>query len=105
VTWYNDQVTAGNGQVSWADAPDKYKLLMYQKYMALNGIESLETWNDYRRNGRFPDVPLSAASNRVGDKVPFRLLYDPNEYLYNANNANAQGPIDMFTSKIWWMPD
>jgi hypothetical protein len=105
VTWYNDQVTAGNGQVSWADAPDKYKLLMYQKYMALNGIESLETWNDYRRNGRFPDVPLSAASNRVGDKVPFRLLYDQNEYLYNANNANAQGPIDMFTSKIWWMPD
>jgi hypothetical protein len=104
-TWYTEQVAAANDNVSWADAPDKYKLLMFQKYMALNGIASLETWNDYRRNGRFPDVPLSAASSRIGSVVPIRLLYDQNEYRYNADNVNAQGAIDMFASKIWWMPD
>jgi hypothetical protein len=103
--WYNEQVDTGNDRVSWAAAPDKYKLLMYQKYMALNGIESLETWNDYRRNGRFPDVPLSAASSLVGDKVPIRLLYNQDEYRYNTDHVKAQGPIDMFSSKIWWMPD
>jgi len=103
-TWYNDQATAGNDRVDWAAAPDKYKLLMYQKYMALNGIDALETWTDYRRNGRFPDVPVSAASTRVGDQVPLRFLYDQNEYRYNADHVNAQGRIDMFTSPIWWMP-
>ncbi len=102
--WYNEQATADNERISWAAAPDKYKLLMYQKYMALNGIESLETWNDYRRNGRFPDLPVSEAPARTANVIPLRILYDQNEYLYNSDNVNAQGRIDMFASKIWWMP-
>jgi hypothetical protein len=77
---------------------------MNQKYMALNGIDPLETWNDYRRNGRFPDLPVSEAATRVGSGIPFRILYNQSEYQFNSNNVNAQGPIDMFTSKIWWMP-
>lgn len=103
-TWYNAQVVASNPKISWAAAPDKYKLLMYQKYMAFNGIEPMETWTDYRRNGRFPDVPVSLAPARVSDLVPVRLLYNENEYLVNADNVNAQGQIDMFTGRIWWMP-
>ncbi|MGN7720116.1 SusD/RagB family nutrient-binding outer membrane lipoprotein [Chitinophaga sp. 22620] len=101
-TWYAQQIA--NPRVSWAAAPDKYKLLMYQKYMAFNGIEPLETWTDYRRNGRFPDIPASVSPQRVGNVVPFRLLYNRNEYIVNANNVNAQGTINIFTSKIWWMP-
>ncbi|WP_168208709.1 SusD/RagB family nutrient-binding outer membrane lipoprotein [Chitinophaga sp. XS-30] len=101
-TWYIQQ--AANPNVSWAAAPDKYKLLMFQKYMAFNGIEPLETWTDYRRNGRFPDLPVSASPQRVGNAIPFRLLYNSNEYIVNPKNVNAQGQLDIFTSKIWWMP-
>lgn len=101
-TWYASQTA--NPRVNWAAAPDKYKLLMYQKYMAFNGIEPLETWTDYRRNNRFPDIPPSVSPQRIGNVIPFRLLYNKNEYIVNAKNVNAQGTIDIFTSKIWWMP-
>lgn len=103
-TWYDDEVTAGNTNVSWAAAPDKYKLLMYQKYMAFNGIEPLETWTDYRRNGRFPAIPASVDPGRTGNLVPLRLEYNQNEYIVNTANVNEQGKIDIFNDKIWWMP-
>lgn len=103
-TWYNTETTAGNVNVSWAAAPDKYKLLMFQKYMAFNGIEPMEAWTDYRRNGRYPNIPISLDPARVGNTLPFRLLYNSNEYIVNAANVNAVGPINIFTSKIWWMP-
>ena len=102
--WYAAQVAAGNGQVSWAAAADKYKLIMIQKYHAFNGIEPMETWVDYRRNGRFPNVPPSLSPQRVGNTIPFRLLYDQTEYELNQEHVTAQGEINVFTSKIWWMP-
>lgn len=101
-SWYVTQTA--NPRVNWAAAPDKYKLLMYQKYMAFNGIEPIETWTDYRRNNRFPDIPASVSPQRVGNTIPFRLFYNQNEYLVNTKNVNAQGMLDIFTSKIWWMP-
>jgi len=101
-TWYASQ--ASNPSINWNAAPDKYKLLMYQKYMAFNGIEPLETWTDYRRNGRFPNIPASVDPARIGNTIPYRLAYDDKEYVVNANNVNAQGTINVFTSKIWWMP-
>jgi hypothetical protein len=102
--WYNEQTAAENQQVSWASATDKYKLLMIQKYHALNGIDAMETWVDYRRNGRFPNIPASLSPQRVGNTIPFRILYDQEEYELNRENINKQGPINVFTSKIWWMP-
>lgn len=101
-TWYAQE--AANPKVSWAAAPDKYKLLMFQKYMAFNGIEPFEAWVDYRRNGSFPDIPLSYDPTRTSDKMPIRLPYPVSESLLNKENLEAQGTIDPFTSKIWWMP-
>lgn len=103
-TWYNAQANLSNVNVSWQAAPDKYKLIMFQKYMALNGIEPLEIWNDYRRNGRYPDLPVSADPSRLANVIPIRLVYPQDEYIVNKDNVNAQGPINMFTGKIWWMP-
>lgn len=102
--WYAEQVTTNNPNVSWQAAPDKYKLLMFQKYMAFNGIEPFEAYVDYRRNGRYPDIPPSVDPSRAADKIPIRSLYDAQEYQNNAENVKAQGEIDIFTSKIWWMP-
>jgi hypothetical protein len=102
--WYDGQVAAANVNVSWNAAPDKYKLLMLQKYHAFNGIEPMETWVDYRRNGRYPDIPASLSPQRTGSTIPYRLLYDLAEYELNQENVNKQGTINLFTSKIWWMP-
>lgn len=103
-TWYTQEVAAGNQQVSWAAAPDKYKLLMFQKYMAFNGIEPFESYVDYRRNNSFPDIPLSYDPARVGNKMPVRAPYPVSEMQLNKEHVAAQGTIDIFTSKIWWMP-
>ena len=102
--WYASETTAANPQVSWAAATDKYKLLMFQKYMAFNGIEPFESWVDYRRNGAFPVIPLSLDPGRVGDRMPVRAPYPAKELEQNKENLLAQGTIDVFTSKIWWMP-
>ncbi|WP_295128912.1 SusD/RagB family nutrient-binding outer membrane lipoprotein [uncultured Chitinophaga sp.] len=102
-TWYIQETAAGNQSVSWTAAPDKYKLLMFQKYMAFNGIEPFETWVDYRRNG-YPNLPLSYDDARTADRMPIRAPYPYSEALLNKENLEAQGTIDPFTSKIWWMP-
>lgn len=103
-SWYNAQVTAGNPRVSWSAAPDKYKLLMSQKYTALNGIDPIESWTDYRRNGRYPDVPLSADPGKVANTLPIRFDYTPDSYSTNGANISLFGTVNVFTSKIWWMP-
>jgi len=77
---------------------------MYQKYMAFNGIEPFESWVDYRRNGAFPVIPLSYDPGRKGDRLPIRAPYPAKELTQNKENLLAQGTIDVFTSKIWWMP-
>ena len=100
--WYLSQ--ANNPRVSWTAAPDKYKLIMYQKYIGLNGIDPIETWVDYRRNNRFPDLPVSVDPTRIGNTIPFRLVYSPDEIISNGANVKALGEINAFTGKIWWMP-
>jgi hypothetical protein len=102
--WYVAETNAANINVSWDHAPDKYKLLMFQKYLALNGINAKETWTDYRRNGAYPDIPLSASPDRTSQVLPVRLPYPSYEYQFNQANVSAQGTINIFTSKIWWMP-
>ena len=102
--WYAQQVSANNPEVSWTAAPDKYKLLLFQKYISFNGIDFFEAWTDYRRNGGYPQITLSADPARVSDKLPIRMLYPPDEYINNTVNVQKEGSIDPFNSKIWWMP-
>jgi len=102
--WYAGEVSSGDASVSWQDSPDKYKLLMLQKWAAFNGIEPHEAYTDYRRNGSFPNLPLSLDPGRLKNSLPIRQYYPIGEYERNADNVNAEGAIDPFTSKIWWMP-
>jgi hypothetical protein len=80
----------------------KQEKIIYQKYLALNSIASVEAWDDYRRTG-FPKLPTSiqsgiAAGTRA-DRLPTRLLYPLNEI--STNNANVPTGITT-TSKIFW---
>ena len=87
---------------SWTLATDKIKLIITQKWAAMQTLNFIEPWAEYRRTG-FPPIPLSTSSSR-GARIPLRLKYPQTEYDLNGANVNSQGAIDQFTSKIWWMP-
>lgn len=96
--------------------------IISQKWFALNGVNSLEVWTDYRRlgynevvsassvNDRFvygagvgydPGPPISVAPQNTSTKIPVRYLYPQTEYNYNAANVAAEGVIDRY-SRIFW---
>lgn len=101
--WYAGQDDANNVNVSYSDASDKLKLVLYQKYVAMNGSNHLEAWTDYRRNGAYPAIPLSINPGRTSLVLPIRLQYPQREYDLNEAAVVANGTISQFTSKIWWM--
>jgi hypothetical protein len=78
--------------------------IILQKWAALNGIDPVESWSDWRRLGIPADLPVSIYPGTTATHVPFRLLYPTSEYSYNGANVNAQGTINNLTSKIFWMP-
>jgi len=95
-------LAASSSVSNWNLATDKLTLIMTQKWAAMNGINDIESWSDYRRLNIPADVPISnnpAASVR---KVPVRLLYPQSEYNYNPDNVLAEGTISQFTTRIFW---
>ena len=97
--------------------------VLSQKWFALNGINSLEVWTDYRRVpykevvpssnitehfrygsgvGYDPGPPISVSPQNTSTKIPVRYLYPQTEYNYNVANVSAEGTIDPFTSRIFW---
>lgn len=87
--------------------------IIFQKYVALNSIDVIESYVDYRRfNASFmPTGYISVNPSRINtttNKLPNRFLYPQEEYTLNSANVLAQGNIDnntIFTgSKIFWQP-
>ncbi|HZK63301.1 MAG TPA: SusD/RagB family nutrient-binding outer membrane lipoprotein [Puia sp.] len=83
---------------------NKINTIILQKWAALNGIDPLESYSDWRRLGIPSDLPVSVYPGTTATHIPFRLLYPTSEYHYNAAHVNAQGNINAFTSRIFWMP-
>ncbi|MEO6612395.1 MAG: SusD/RagB family nutrient-binding outer membrane lipoprotein [Chitinophagaceae bacterium] len=110
-------VTPGN-------APGGIATIISQKWFALNGVNILEVWTDYRRvpfssvatmagastthftygtPGGFAAGPtISVAPQNTSTQIPVRYLYPQTEYNYNSANVGAQGTIDPFSSRIFW---
>ncbi|MBC7873151.1 MAG: SusD/RagB family nutrient-binding outer membrane lipoprotein [Ferruginibacter sp.] len=98
--------------------------ILTQKYFALNGINALEVWTDYRRvpfssvattagastthftygpaGGYTPGPSISVAPQNTSTVIPVRYLYPQAEYNYNSANVGAQGTINQFTSRVFW---
>ncbi len=93
-----------NGNTNYATSSNKIKTIITQKWAALNGFDPLESYSDWRRLNIPPDLPVSIYPGNTHDHIPYRLLYPTSEYNYNADNVNAEGTIDPFTDKIFWMP-
>ncbi|MCY7310203.1 MAG: SusD/RagB family nutrient-binding outer membrane lipoprotein [Chitinophagaceae bacterium] len=98
--------------------------IISQKWFALNGLNPLEVWSDYRRvpfssvstlagasttsftygtAGGFSAGPkISVAPQNTSRVIPVRYLYPQTEYNYNSANVGAQGAINQFTSRVFW---
>jgi hypothetical protein len=102
--------------------------ILSQKWFALNAVDPLEIWTDYRRvpysevatkvlstgqsaptdhfvygdgGGFTPGPTISVAPQNTSTKIPVRYLYPQTEYNYNAANVGGEGTIDRYT-KIFW---
>lgn len=128
--WYSTQVTLANKNVDWdlnTTAAEKSRLLIFQKYLSMNGIDPLQVWNDFRRytggvaqvdpdptkyapgnpgTGSYPYLDLSMNPGRSSSVIPVRMLYPQRELELNTANVPQAGVKsgDQFTVKIWWMP-
>jgi hypothetical protein len=83
--------------------------ILQQKWFAMNNINELEIWTDWRRTdviyglpGTYDPGPPVSVDPGAASSIPKRLLYPTNEYSYNAANVAAEGNINYFTDRIFW---
>lgn len=94
-----------------ATTQEKLEAILTQKYIALNFVNSDESWNEYRRT-KYPTIVNTAGANGVQtfasstsestrpDHLPTRILYPSSEGSYNS--ANVPKGISVFSSLIFW---
>ena len=88
--------------INFDASTNKLRAIITQKWCALNGLNPMPIWTDYRRTG-FPDfIHWSQDPARKNDTPNVRLLYPQTEINTNNDNVLAQGDINPFTSKIFW---
>jgi hypothetical protein len=88
--------------VNYDAAPNKVKTILTQKWISMIGISPTTLWTDYRRSG-YPDfIHWSQEPQKKNPTPPVRLLYPQTEINVNNDNVLAVGPINAFTSKIFW---
>ena len=94
---------AGVNNVNFDASTNKLAAIIQQKWASENSLNPFESWSDYRRLGLPADVPISIEPSVTVKQIPVRLFYPQTEYSFNTTNVNAQGTINQFTSKIFWI--
>jgi hypothetical protein len=90
--------TQARNLVNWNTSTNKLEAIITQKWLAVNGIDAIQSWFDYSRTGFPKNLPLPATASAT-DR-PFRLAYPASEYTANGRNLPAQPNV--FTAKIFW---
>ena len=93
--YYNQPIL----NVSWDNSPNKIEAIITQKWVALNGTSSIESWIDLTRTGYPTGLPIPAESD---GQRPVRLLYPSSEIARNSDNVPAQTSDDVFTNFPFW---
>lgn len=81
-----------------ASAGHELEAIITQKWIALNGLDAVQSWFDYSRTGFPADLPVSAQAS-TSDR-PVRLFYPVSEK--TGNSVNVPEQPDAFTDKIFW---
>lgn len=91
--------TAPDAAIATAVSVDaKVKLIITQKYYAMNGTQGFEAWTEYRRTGYPTFLVISKVSLLAPGLKPVRFLY-PNSEL--VSNLNYPGTVPA-TTPVWW---
>jgi hypothetical protein len=67
--------------------------IMFQKWIALMGVNAIESYIDYTRTG-YPLTPLSTVTTKT--RKPYRLIYPTSEYVANSGNVPNVVEADVF---------
>ncbi|WP_018462983.1 SusD/RagB family nutrient-binding outer membrane lipoprotein [Segatella paludivivens] len=76
------------------------KQIILQKWLALNSINGIEAWNDFRRLG-LPQFPNSATETDSSVR-PKRLLYPETETQTNVSQVKKRNITDITKNRVWW---
>ncbi|TYB73881.1 SusD/RagB family nutrient-binding outer membrane lipoprotein [Bizionia gelidisalsuginis] len=91
---------SGNtNRIGYAGSTNKIEAIMTQKWIALTGINAMESFIDYNRTG-FPSVPLPIIAEQ--SKLPYRLLYPASESSSNSANVPNQPGSAAFNDRLFW---
>lgn len=103
-TTYMTNVPSANWTNSGTTVSDKVKFIAYQKYVALCGIDAIESWSDLRRGVLV--LPAGYLSNNAvrAAGLPYVLPYPQTEITTNNDNLPARSKDQIFTEKLFWMP-
>lgn len=96
-------LTGGKDQADWKASPDKFKAIWLQKWLAFANFEGAEAWAEVRRTNH-PKIPQSAGASATA-KPPVRFFYPNTELGSNKASIDAVGPIDVFTTRLFWDVD
>ncbi len=95
---YSDYVSQALPNISYSVSSNKLEAIITQKWLALNGIDAVQSWFDYSRTGYPSNLPVSSMAS-TPDR-PVRLYYPSSEITGNPGNLPSQP--DAFTDKIFW---
>jgi len=99
-TYVNDiNAVVGQGFGAAVGLDQQIEAIMTQKWIALMGINGIESWIEYTRTG-YPAVPLATTAQQAAK--PNRLMYPGSEYTANSANVPAQSAPDTFTTHVFW---
>ena len=85
--------------VGWDASPNKLEAIITQKWIALNGTASIESWVEWIRTG-YPDaLPIPDESGGIR---PVSLLYPVSELARNSENVPPQTQADAFSNYPFW---
>ena len=84
--------------VKYSVSNNKLEAIITQKWIAVNGIDAIQSWFDYNRTGYPSNLPISVLAPHA-DR-PVRLFYPSSEITSNGLNVPTQP--DAFSAKIFW---
>jgi len=99
--------TSNNPDVNITLSTNPLQTIITQEWVALNGFDPVQTWDNWKRLGIPSDLPVSIFAGTTAPHVPYRLLYSQTEFQYNSVNVaaeNVNGYPDNINDKIFWMP-
>jgi hypothetical protein len=94
----NAYTSSGKNLADYAASTNKLEAIITQKWIALNGIDAIQSWFDYNRTGYPSNLPVSLSAPT--EDRPVRLMYPAKEI--SGNSANVPAQPDVFIDKIFW---